>query len=155
MPGAMERAFPRRDLLKLRRIYNTLKEREANQTNDGAICVTRPLWARTTTMLNRLTTRNSQSVTTVITACCLMFVIPQGPDHLNFKPTAESELVYLASSPKAPNTSTPQPPLIASPSIEPELNDLGADLEAKAVEALKLFAAPAAEEPPEPTPKKR
>ncbi|MEP5632741.1 MAG: hypothetical protein ABJP79_12740 [Tateyamaria sp.] len=106
-------------------------------------------------MLNTLTTRNSLTVTTVITACCLMFVTPQGRDHFNFKTAAESEFIYLADSSQTPNTSTPQTPSIASPNIEPELNDLGAELEAQAVEALKLFAAPVPEEIPEPTPEKR
>ncbi|MEP1586062.1 MAG: hypothetical protein ABJR46_13295 [Tateyamaria sp.] len=106
-------------------------------------------------MLNTLTTRNSLTVTTVITACCLMFVTPQGRDHFNVNPAAESELIYLADSSQTPNTSTQQTPSIASPNIEPELNDLGAELEAQAVEALKLFAAPIPEEIPEPTPEKR
>jgi hypothetical protein len=106
-------------------------------------------------MLNALISRNGLIVTTVIVACGFMVVTSQGRDFLSFKPAPEPEEIHLVDVSQAPNTAPLQTPPIASPSIEPELNDLGADLEAQAVKALELFAAPVSEEISEPTPEKR
>ena len=102
-------------------------------SRDAARHTSRPTkWTGVRDMFDKLTSRSGLTVTTAIVACGFMIGTPQGRDILNLTPAAKV-------AEETPISVTDGGPL---PTVEPELNDLGADLETRAVEALEALQAP-------------
>ena len=103
------------------------------------------IWTRTKTMLNTLTSRGGLTVTTAIVACGFMFVTPLGRDLLSLTPTSAPQPNLIAPEAVAivPSDTLSEPTTrTAAPTVEPEINDLGSDLEMQAVLALEALQSP-------------